>query len=78
MCDKGAKITEKMSLKGLRRAPHPAYSPDLSPCDFWAFGAIKDMIKDRQLQDLEKILRAIQEAWSPISPSSKLPHNGHA
>jgi hypothetical protein len=30
----GAKITEKMSLKGLRRAPHPVHSPDVSPCDF--------------------------------------------
>jgi hypothetical protein len=37
----GAKITEKMSVKGLGRALHPAYSPDISPCDFWAFETIK-------------------------------------
>jgi hypothetical protein len=37
MCHDGAKITEKMSLKGLGRASHPAYSRNISPCDFWAF-----------------------------------------
>jgi hypothetical protein len=45
----GAKISEKMSLKRLRRALHPAYSPDINPCDFWAFGKIQGMIKDRHL-----------------------------
>jgi hypothetical protein len=61
MCHNRAKITEKMSLKGLTRAPHPAHSPDIGPCDFWAFGTIKEIIKDRHLHGAEEILRAIQE-----------------
>jgi histone-lysine N-methyltransferase SETMAR len=64
MCHNKAKIIKKMSSKGLGRAPHPAYSPDISPCDFWAFETIQGMIKDRQLQSSEEILRAIQEAWN--------------
>jgi hypothetical protein len=48
----------------LRRARHPANSPDISPCDFWVFGTIQEMIKHRRLQGPEEILRAIQEAWS--------------
>jgi hypothetical protein len=64
MCHNGAKITKKMSLKALGRAPHPAYSPDISPCDFCAFRTIEGMIKDRHLQGPEEILTAIQEAWS--------------
>jgi hypothetical protein len=64
MSHNATKITEKMSWKGLGRAPHPVYSPDISPCDFWAFGTIEGMIGDRHLQGLEAILRAIQEAWS--------------
>jgi hypothetical protein len=42
MCHSGAKITEKMSLNGLERAAHPAYSQDISPCDFWAFGTMNE------------------------------------
>ncbi len=35
---------------------HPAYSPDLSPCDYWAFPILKDEIKGHRfdnVQDLE-------------------------
>ncbi len=35
---------------------HPTYSPDLSPCDFWAFPIVKERIKGhrfRNIQDLE-------------------------
>jgi hypothetical protein len=64
MCQNEAKITAKMSLKGLRRTLHPLYSPDISSCDFWALGTIKEMITDQHLQGLEEILRAIQQIWS--------------
>jgi transposase len=43
----GAKIAEKLGKKHIARAPHPPYSPDLSPCDFWLFGILKDKIKER-------------------------------
>jgi hypothetical protein len=35
MCNNGAKITEKLEQRHITRAPHPPYSPYLSPCDFW-------------------------------------------
>jgi hypothetical protein len=34
MCDNDRKITKEISDAKLERFPHPAYSPDLSPCDF--------------------------------------------
>jgi hypothetical protein len=49
----GAKFSEKMSLNGLGRVSHPAYSPDISSCDFWTFRTIKEMIKDRHFQSPE-------------------------
>jgi hypothetical protein len=49
ICHHMAKGTEKMSSKRLERACHLAYSPDISPCDFSAFGIIKGMIKDGHL-----------------------------
>jgi histone-lysine N-methyltransferase SETMAR len=41
MCHNGTKITEKFEKRHIARAPHPPYSPDLSPCDFWSFGILK-------------------------------------
>jgi transposase len=42
----GAKITEKLGKKYIARAPHPPYSPDLSPCDLWSFVILKEKMKD--------------------------------
>jgi hypothetical protein len=47
MCQKYAKITEKLEKKYIAGVPHPPYSPDFSPCDFWLFGILKQKIKDR-------------------------------
>jgi hypothetical protein len=60
----GSKNARENSVKGLGWALYPAYSPDITPCDIWAFGTNKGMIKDRHLDGPEKILREIQEAWS--------------
>jgi hypothetical protein len=61
-------ITEQRSPRKCRSkewASTPsAYSPDINPFHFWAFGTIKWMIKDRYFQGPEEILRAFQEAQS--------------
>jgi hypothetical protein len=59
-------VDELCRLKILR-APHPAHSPDISPCDFWTFGDLKGKLKDRDLQGPEKILTAFQELWDDIT-----------
>jgi hypothetical protein len=53
-------VDESRRLKILR-APHPSYSPDISPCDFWIFGDFKRKLKDRHRQGREEILTAFQE-----------------
>jgi histone-lysine N-methyltransferase SETMAR len=35
-------VTDKLDEQHLKRMPHPAYNPDLSPCDFFFFGYLKD------------------------------------
>ena len=35
------KVTEYLKSTAIRLMPHPPYSPDLAPCDFWLFGLIK-------------------------------------
>jgi transposase len=67
MCHKGANITEKLEKRHIGRAPRPSYSPDLSPCDFWLFGILKQKTKERVFQSEEPILAAITESWNELT-----------
>jgi hypothetical protein len=46
MCHNGAKITEKLKKRHIARAPHPPYSPDRSPSDFWLFAILKQKMTE--------------------------------
>jgi hypothetical protein len=35
--------------------PHPPYSPDLAPCDFFLFPRLKNTLKEKRLQDVTEI-----------------------
>ncbi len=35
--------------------PHPPYSPDLSPCDYWAFPKLKALLKGMRFQTIEDL-----------------------
>ena len=41
---KSATVQEYLKESGLNVLDHPAYSPDLSPCDFWLFPRLKEML----------------------------------
>ena len=30
-------VTDNLTKMGINTVPHPPYSPDLAPCDFWLF-----------------------------------------
>jgi transposase len=57
----GGKIQGKFDMKGLVRAPHPPYSPELSPCDFWFVGMAKGKIKDREFHTVQDIRGRLTE-----------------
>jgi histone-lysine N-methyltransferase SETMAR len=46
-------VTDKFDEQNLKRLPHPAYSPDLFPCDFFLFGFLKQKLTDKQYTPLE-------------------------
>jgi hypothetical protein len=66
MCHNARKITEEISDAKLERLPHPAHSPDLSPCDFWLFGMLKEKIKYRAFQMVEESLEAVTLIWNAV------------
>lgn len=57
-------VTEFLEQQGVIRMPHPSYSPDLSPADFWLFSYLK-----RQLgtyPDAEALRQAVVKALYDI------------
>jgi histone-lysine N-methyltransferase SETMAR len=67
MCHNGAKISEKLEKRHIARVPHPPYSPDLSLCDFWLFGILKQKMKEQVFQSEEQILAAVTESWNELT-----------
>jgi histone-lysine N-methyltransferase SETMAR len=65
-CHNAKKSTGKLQKKLITRAPHP-YSPDLSPCDFWFFGMVKQKIKDCEFCSSQEILRSLSDGWSAVT-----------
>jgi histone-lysine N-methyltransferase SETMAR len=51
--------TEFMRKSRLISAPHPPYSPDLAPSDFYLFGKVKDLLKGQEFNSAEELLEAI-------------------
>lgn len=73
-------VKEKMKSLNMEELPHPAYSPDLSPNDFWFYGFIKEKLKGRIHNSPEELLRSIYEivkkidkrTWMDVMDSWKL------
>ena len=38
-------VTDYLSKIGIKTFPHPPYSPDLAPCDFWLFPNLKEKLR---------------------------------
>ena len=34
-------VTDYLTKMGIKTVPHPSYSPDLAPCDFWLFPKLR-------------------------------------
>ena len=64
-------VTDYMAANGFARAPHPPYSPDLAPSDFYLFGALKERIRGQQFANSEQIIDWILDEFERI-PSEQL------
>jgi hypothetical protein len=63
----GHQITFKMQNERIRRAPHPAYPPDLSPCDFWFVGFLQEKLKEQELSTRAQMMKASPVFWVAIT-----------
>jgi hypothetical protein len=67
ICHNEHQIVDELYRLKILRVPHPPYSPNISPCDFWIFEAFEGKLKDRYLQGPKEILTAFQEFWDNIT-----------
>jgi hypothetical protein len=61
------KISLELEHNKIERAPHPAYSPYISSCDFWLFGFLKEKLKQQELSTSDDIIQAIMSICSDVT-----------
>ena len=64
------KTTMKMEELRLGRLPHPAYSPDISPNDFFLYGYMKSRLVGRTHPDSSALFASIKEIFFDIQKST--------
>lgn len=62
-------VQESLLKKKWEVLPHPAYSPDLSPCDFHLFGPLKKFLKGQRFESDEEVRATVIE-WFKKQPMS--------
>jgi histone-lysine N-methyltransferase SETMAR len=67
MCHNDRKVTDELANLKFDRVPHPPYSPDLSPCDFWPFEMLKQKIRDQVFQTVEEIMTAVHRVCNELT-----------
>ena len=55
-------VMSYLTEMGIKTVPHPPYSPDLAPCDFWMFPRLKEKLRGRRFEDVEEMKEAVTEA----------------
>jgi hypothetical protein len=51
----------------MKRAPHPAFSPDLAPSDFYLFGKIKTALIGAEFESEQELLDGVLGVVNAIS-----------
>jgi hypothetical protein len=65
-CHNSQKTTGRPTSTGIRRAPCPLNSPDLSPCNFWLFGFLRESMKGVGLTTEDDIVEIITTIWRGV------------
>jgi histone-lysine N-methyltransferase SETMAR len=50
----------------MKSVPHPSYSPDLAPSDFYLFGNVKRCLAGLSFEDADQLLAAVEDALEGI------------
>lgn len=50
-------VRDLLAKNAVNIVPHPPYSPDLAPCDFWLFSKLKRPLRGHRFEAIEEIKR---------------------
>ena len=67
LAHKSFKVSQFLAKNNMTVIPHPPYSPDLAPCDFFLFPKLKLRMKGRRFNTIEEI----QEESQRVSNSTQ-------
>jgi hypothetical protein len=60
----------EIQANNLTRPSHPAYSPDLTPADFWLFGYLNVVLKGSSFETAEELQERVTDILKSISTST--------
>lgn len=63
---KSRATTQSLQEQKIQVLPHPAYSPDLAPCDFWLFPILKDRLAGRKFERIQDLAKAVKSELQTI------------
>ena len=52
---------------GIKTVPHPPYSPDLAPCDFWLFPKLKENLTGNRYSTIEDMKEAVTRVLNTLT-----------
>ena len=61
----------QLAIENLGKKPldHPAYSPDLTPSDFYVFRLLKKHLRGKQFGDMDNLKATVEEFFNTQKPS---------
>jgi len=62
-------VRKFLTKNNVSTVPHPAYSPDLAPCDFYVFPKMKLWLKGRHFASIEEVQAESQQILNMLMPA---------
>lgn len=59
-CHKSVRTMAKINELGFELLPHPPYSPDLAPSDYWLFADLKKMLQGKKFDSNSEVIAATE------------------
>ena len=60
-------VTDYLTQMGIKTVPHPPYSPDLAPCDFWLFPKLKENLRGNRYSTIEDMKEAVTRVQNTLT-----------
>ena len=60
-------VTDYLTQMGIKTVPHPPYSPDLAPCDFWLFPKLKENLRGNCYSTIEDMKEAVTRVLNTLT-----------